>query len=479
MGWSIASTIEPFFSGDPSAINERVDKLAPIMVNLGYSEADAKTLLRSGLEEERMLRNKAGMTPTTSCKVSELDANFVGLGLTDLFKSFGYADDATIEMEEEIAVILNSIASCGDTDVKLIKDALICRIGIGAKVALTFEEFSSLAYELDSNMAGYTPEMLYRELFIDHVKDLYDRAYIDNFETKERKQMITSLMGEVKEEYHKLLAEASWLSKETRDKAIEKVDAIAFDAVYPAHLYSLPSWTSNEEFTSFYAIAKAYREWMYDAKMAAFTHPELWQTTITMMNAVYYPDANSFVMYEGLLSTNSYSANDVEELYGSVGSIIGHEISHAFDNNGANYDKYGQRENWWTDDDRNAFNQKSQKVVDNWNKIYYKDNVPTWASKMLGEIVADMGGITVMLRLAQKKENFDYDKFFKAYSSSNGAVFSSQFIDEMFYGRQDEHPMNYLRVNNVLNQFPKFHETYGIKEGDKMYTAEADRLPIW
>ena len=197
------------------------------------------------------------------------------------------------------------------------------------------------------------------------------------------------------------------------------------------------------------------------------------------MNAVYSALGNNFVVYDGILANNLYSADQVEEIYGSVGAIIGHEISHSIDSQGAQYDKYGIQTDWWTPEDKAAFEAKQAKIVAYWNTLSYKQGVPMWSDIMLPEIIADMGGVSVMLKLASKKANFNYKKFFEAYSASQASVFSNDAIENLYYQSKDTHPMNYLRVNAVLNQFPKFHDVYGVKEGDPMYVKETDRLPIW
>lgn len=165
-----------------------------------------------------------------------------------------------------------------------------------------------------------------------------------------------------------------------------------------------------------------------------------------------------------------------EELYSRLGMVIGHEISHAFDSAGAQFDKDGNMNMWWNEEDYKAFEEKNKKLAD-----YYSAMSP-WAGQyfngsiMTGEACADMGGMKCMLRIAAKKDGFDNDKFFRSYAQFWLSKFTK---NTALYYLTDEHPMPYLRVNCVLQQFDEFCDLYDIKEGDGMYLAPEDRVNIW
>ena len=461
-----------------SAQENIVEKFSKVLEIYGYEETEAKRILNSGFAKDIELREGQQSASSEGCAVSALNEDFPNLQIQTLFKGLGYRDQDKVYMSDETYRMLLNIDNCSDEDVAKIKDDLLVRVMLGAKTVLSDEMYIELAMEFDSNSKGYPPEMLIRERFVDAIRQVYDRAYLDNFETAERKRLLLDLMKQTKDEYHGVIDAATWLSSTTKAKAKEKLDAMKFDACFPDHLLSIPSFSTGEA-DNFYSVLEAYREWLYSANQPAFSNPNLWITSITFLNAVYYPDSNSFIVYDGILAVNPYGANEVEELYGSIGSVIGHEISHSFDSMGAKYDAHGIPKDWWTPTDYQAFQAKGQKIIDSWNTISYKQGVDMWGAKMLNEIIADMGGISVMLRLAEKKANFDYVKFFNAYSASYASVFNEAFLEQMFYQGQDEHPMNYLRVNNVLNQYPKFYETFGISTTDKMFVSEENRLPIW
>ena len=165
-----------------------------------------------------------------------------------------------------------------------------------------------------------------------------------------------------------------------------------------------------------------------------------------------------------------------EELLGTLGAVIGHEISHGFDSTGAQYDKDGNLAVWWTEEDYAEFLRRNQKMEDYYNAIHPWEGQDLYGSIVTGEACADMAGIKVALRIAAEKENFDYDAFFRAYAG----LWLDKDTLQMIYRRiNDVHPMGYLRVNCTLQQFDEFLNCYGITEGDGMYLAPEDRVNIW
>ena len=479
MGWTIDGTIYKL-DEDITQKEALMGKLAGVLTYFGIEANEAKVILEKGLAKEADLRNTSGIAVSQNgYTVAELKTEISGLDLGSLFVALGYKDTDKIKIDSKIFSIFSNIASTDATQLEDLKDDLIVRICLGAKTALPFDQYKELATIFDSGTRGYSDDMFVRDAFVESMRTVFDRAYIDNYETKERKQMLLSFMSDIKTEYKTILDNVSWLGSTTKAKAKTKLDKMSFDCCYPDHLLQIPEFNVSETVDNYFSLQNSYREWVLKANQPAAIRPELWAGSITTMNAFYFPDRNSFLVYDGIIANNTYKADQFEELLASVGWVVGHEISHSFDNNGRHYDEDGVQTDWWTKEDSDAFNARAAKVVEAWNKISYKDGLPMWSEKMLGEIIADMGGMSVILELAKKKADFDYVKFFNAFAASQASVISPMFIEEMFYNAQDEHPMNYLRVNQVLNQFPKFHSTFGISEGDLMYVKPSDSLVIW
>jgi putative endopeptidase len=165
-----------------------------------------------------------------------------------------------------------------------------------------------------------------------------------------------------------------------------------------------------------------------------------------------------------------------EELYATLGTVIGHEISHAFDSSGAQFDKEGNLANWWTEEDLKTFTERNEKLAAYFNAMHPWEGQNFYGSIMTGEACADMAGMRVILRLAAGMENFDYDTFFRTFAVS---YLIKETLQETYSCIRNNHPLDYLRVNTTLQQFDEFLDFYGITEGDGMYLAEEERVCIW
>ena len=166
-----------------------------------------------------------------------------------------------------------------------------------------------------------------------------------------------------------------------------------------------------------------------------------------------------------------------EELFATVGDTIAHEISHAFDTTGCQFDEKGNYRNWWTDEDRKAFAERADRLAAYYDNIEPFQDTFCVGSQIEGEAIADLVAIKILLRVAAQGQGFDYDRFFRNYAKTWRTITTAQ--SEFYTLQQDTHPLPYLRVNAVVQQFREFYDTYGVKRGDGMYLAPERRLEVW
>ena len=342
---------------------------------------------------------------------------------------------------------------------------------------------------LDANLSaanilfGSEGKQPYEQLAFTFVREYLftpmDKAYLERYDCTETKERITEVCEQVVDSYREVIESEDWLSEETKKTAIEKLDNIKINAVYPEKWidYSDLDFTGLSLVESVEAMDDFYLE--LDAKNTNGTvDPDIWDFDILEANAYYTPTDNSVNIILGLLGEPFYYEGiSDEELYGGIGMVIGHEISHAFDTNGAQFDKDGNFEFWWTDDDYKAFKGRADKLVKYFNKMSAWKGQPVSGKNIQTEAIADMGGMKAILNIADDIDGFDYDKFFTAYSISWREIESRELAYDIL--THDTHPLNYLRVNAVVQQFEEFYDTYGVKEGDGMYLAPEDRVSVW
>jgi putative endopeptidase len=180
----------------------------------------------------------------------------------------------------------------------------------------------------------------------------------------------------------------------------------------------------------------------------------------------------------GILGGSLYDASmSREELFASVGDTVAHEISHAFDTTGAQFDEKGNLRNWWTEEDQKAFAQRADKLVAYFDNIEPFQDVNCVGSQIEGEAIADLVGFKCVLRIAAGQEDFDYKRFFESYAETWHSISTSE--TEYYLITQDSHPLAYLRINAVVQQFEPFFETYDVQPGDGMYLAPDKRIVMW
>lgn len=304
-------------------------------------------------------------------------------------------------------------------------------------------------------------------------------AYVQRYGTAEMKEGIAALCREIAAEYRKMLQEEDWISEETKAEAIRKLDTLTINSLYPDKWddYSSLDFTGMNLYEANVAISNCTLD-IVRSRLNEKIDRDIWDMDVTEVNAYYNPTDNSINIILGIIDDITYSPDmDKEEVYGKIGAVIAHEISHAFDSSGGQFDAEGNMVSWWNEKDLEEFNSRVEKV-----RAYY-DQISIYGDKMLngasldGEATADIAGIQCMLRLAARDEDFDYDKMFRAYATLWGGKYIPYAADYLYI--YDSHPPYYLRVNATLQQFDEFLETYDIQEEDGMYLAPEDRITVW
>ena len=308
----------------------------------------------------------------------------------------------------------------------------------------------------------------------------YEQSYFELTTGIEVRDQVADLIADILDGYKEMMDEITWLSAETKANIKRKISKMRYCACFEDKSAKLPEIDkTNLGSISFSELFNRYNEAI--VKMAINHVPDnqfdwAWEVMpTTESNAFYYPTNNTFIILNGIVP--GFLGTCVEEFYGMLGFVIGHEITHAFDSSGSHYDENGQYNDLMKNGDRNTFNNRVNKMVSFYNKINLWGNNFVRGNNVDGEATADMGGIKVMLQLAKKIENFDYDKFFRAAAY---AWCTQPYSDSAAQSRlSDEHPFAYLRVNVTLAQFDEFVETYNIEPGDGMFIPEEERVKIW
>lgn len=313
--------------------------------------------------------------------------------------------------------------------------------------------------------------------------DEIGKLYVERHFSKEAKADVEELIAEIIATYKEKIQAVDWMSEPTKKKAIEKLDAMKIKVGYPDKwmMYEGPELKSYEEGGSLLTNILVMRQYNISQAVKNFDKP-VDKTVFVMapfeVNACYNPSANDITFPAGILQTPYYDVNASREAnLGAIGVVIGHEISHAFDTSGANFDKDGNLCDWWTKEDYAKFEEKTSKVRAYYSKVKTEDGLFVNGDLTVGENVADITSMSCMLDILKKMDNPDYDAFFRGWATAWRMVSTPELRQLLL--ESDVHSPNKVRTNVVVAQFQEFYDTYGVKEGDGMYVKPEDRLKIY
>jgi len=203
-----------------------------------------------------------------------------------------------------------------------------------------------------------------------------------------------------------------------------------------------------------------------------------WAMSPFTVNACYDPTANDITFPAAILQAPLYDVDaSREENLGGIGFIIAHEITHAFDNNGAKFDENGNSADWWTKSDYAAFQEKCEGVTAWYDGQEAYPGIVCSGALTLSENVADLGSIQCVISAAKKLDDPDYDALFRAHANTWASTTTRQMRE--YLTAVDVHAPDKLRCNRVLQTVTEFYETYEIQPGDGMWTAPDSRVSIW
>ncbi|MDY3024806.1 MAG: M13-type metalloendopeptidase [Streptococcus hyovaginalis] len=280
--------------------------------------------------------------------------------------------------------------------------------------------------------------------------------------------------------YKDRLANNTWLQKETIDKAITKLNVITPHIGYPEKLPETYAKKVIDENLSLVENAKNLAKISIAHSWSKWNKPvdrDEWHMPAHMVNAYYDPQQNQIVFPAAILQAPFYSLDQSSSAnYGGIGAVIAHEISHAFDTNGASFDEHGSLNNWWTDEDYAAFKELTDKVVEQFDGIDFAGG-KTNGKLTVSENVADLGGLAAALEAAKKDNDFSAEDYFTNFATIWRMKAREEYLQLLL--SVDVHAPGKLRTNVQLPNFDDFVTTFDVKEGDGMWRQPEDRVVIW
>lgn len=319
--------------------------------------------------------------------------------------------------------------------------------------------------------------------------DTVSQAYVDQYFPPESKEQVESLVNNLKAAFRIRIEQSPWMSDETKAAALEKLDLMVTAVGYPESFETYDGVEVGDSLleTTLNAYDAANAGWLGD--IGQDVDRTDWGMEPFDVNAAYDPSRNMILFPAAILQPPFFDPNaDIASNYGSIGAVIGHEITHGFDLNGSQYDGYGNVVSWWTDEDFIAFSELNDQVMTRYSSLEVAPDLFVDGDYTVTENVADMGGLNMaydamLIALnVQGQENTPWfltqqQRFFLAASRNWREIQTPEFLELMV--SSDEHAPSPIRGIEPLRHMDAFFDAFDISEGDPEYLAPDERIVIW
>ncbi len=353
--------------------------------------------------------------------------------------------------------------------------------------------FADASFRFNKILTGQAAQKTRGEIMAGMVDQSLGEAlgqlYVKKYFTAAAKKRALELVNNLQKAFAARMANLDWMSDSTKQKAKEKLFAITKKIGYPDKWrdYSNVTIVKGKYFENVVsAAANNYRFQL--AKLNKPVDRSEWFTTPSTVTAYYNPAANEIVFPAGILQSPYFDNNADDALnYGGIGMVIGHEMTHAFDDQGAQFDKEGNVQNWWTKADYTKFEAKTQRVVDLYNMFTVLDTVHVKGAMTVGENAADIGGVAIAYdAFKMTKEGGDTAKVggftpAQRFFISVARIWRVKMKDEFLrlWINNNPHSPPLWRVNSPLMNSPHFYEAFSVQPGDSNYLPKEKRVQIW
>ena len=432
-----------------------------------------------------------GYNPHTMAELREKysavdwDAYLAALGVADLEK-------IVVSQPSSLENIMNVIAT---TPVEALR-AYVAAHYIDAAASYLSEEFAVASFEFFGKTMSGTQEIRprwTRAMGVPNnvLSEAVGQMYVAKYFPESEKARVESMVFNIQKAFSKHIEALDWMSEETKAKAQEKLAAFTVKIGYPNKWKDYSTLTVDPTKSYWENVVEANRWYTADA-MAEVGKPvdrEKWLMPPQMVNAYYMPTTNEICFPAAILQPPFYNPNADDAVnYGAIGVVIAHEMTHGFDDQGSQFDKVGNMNDWWTAEDRAAFEAKTNILVEQFNAIEILPGLYADGKYSLGENIADQGG----LRLAftglvdyawanGRPEDIDgftgEQRFYIGYATLWAQNITDQEKERLT--KVDVHSLGRNRVNATLRNIQSFYDAFGITEADAMYMPVEERVIIW
>ena len=478
----------------------------------GYREYLVKVLELAGVDNARVLMEKDMVVEDAMAKVfwsreqnRNMAAIYNPMSTKQIDKRWKHlrfgmvCAESGIEPQEKVIVEqpsyfdgLNTIFA--KTDIETLKAYLLCQFVSDQATALS-DDFYTANWEFFSHQMGGAQEQKPRwkramQVPNSLLGEAVGEMYVNRYFPESSKQKMITLVENLRTALGQHIETLEWMSAETKVKALEKLAAFTVKIGYPDKWKDYSTLDISKDKTYYENLRNASAWYMQDnlQKLGKPTDRTEWGMTPQTVNAYYNPTTNEICFPAAILQKPFFDPDADEPVnYGGIGVVIGHEMSHGFDDQGSMFDAHGNMVNWWTPEDKAKFDALGDKLVAQFDAVEILPGVKANGRFTLGENIGDHGGLsiayTAMENAVGDAEDPMIDGFTRAqrFYLSYGAIWAQNIRDEekTRLTNMDPHSLAVNRVNVSVRNFQTFFDAWDVKEGDPMFRPEEERVHIW
>lgn len=475
--------------------------LTKLFMLVGNDEATAKSKMQKVIDIETQIAKAS----YDEVKLRDIDANYHKMTYPDLVDQFpgidwgnvllasGLPAIDTIDVAEPepIHEVEKILANTPLDDLKTYAEAKV----ISGATGRLSDDFRKVEFELDAALSGVKQDRPRWKRAVSLVSgslgEAIGKLYVEKYFPESSKKKMLDLVHNLQTALAQRIDQATWMSQATKAQAKDKLQNFIIKIGYPDKWKDY-SGLQVDDSLSLYENMKRISRWAVDKVIAEKVNKKVdkmeWGMTPQTINAYYNPSTNEICFPAAILQPPFFDPNADDAVnYGAIGGVIGHEMSHGFDDQGAQFDKYGNQHDWWTAQDKKNFDARTKVLADYFSNFEVLPGVKINGKQTLGENIGDNGGLNIAFTALQNEmksralttvNGFTPEqRFFLAWAR----VWASNTTPEVvkYLCTVDVHSPNMARVNAALPQIDAWYKAFNVKKGDKMFVPKNKRAHIW
>lgn len=463
---------------------KEAEKAAKVIYNIEYQFAEAK-MSRAEARDYNKLYNIYA--------IDMLQKNYPAIQWAKYFKLMGVKDVKQVILTEPkvMAVAQKLMSTLSEQDIKYYVAGLI----IKSSTSVLSDDFVNANFDFYGRLLNGQKEQKARwKRALGFPNSLLGEAvgelYVSKYFAGESKAKMLKLIDNLRKALATRIANLTWMNDTTKINALVKLNSFTVKVGYPDKWRDYSKLTIDPAKSLYDNVAAAtYVETLRNLeKFGKPVDKSEWGMTPQTVNAYYNPTTNEICFPAAILQAPFFDVNaDDATNYGAIGVVIGHEMTHGFDDQGRNFNADGNMVDWWTAGDSKRFTAAAEKLAAQFDQITVVGDLKANGHLTLGENIADQGGLRISYDAFKTTQQFqegkDIDGFTPAqrFYLSYGRIWAEHMTEEAIYQqtKSDPHSIGRNRVNATLRNIDTWYDAFGVKEGDKMWLAPAERAIVW